>query len=123
MSYNEILHCKGNKNDDPAYVLHRSIYPDDPRLTEIDARRFSINQFNEAKSMDWCLSYNEILHRKGNKNDDPAYTDEKFNNIFNYIVQSEILSDIEHQENLAARLGERLKMRMVSYCKRRPNSY
>ena len=97
----------------------------DPRLTEIDARRFSINQFYEAKSMDWCLSYNEILRRKGNRVDDPDYTDEKFNDIFSYIVQSKILTDIRHQENLAARLGERLKMSMISYYKRRrqPNPY
>jgi len=64
------------------------------------------------------LQYNEILRRKGNRVDDPDYTNQKFNDIFSYIVQSKILTDIRHQENLAARLGERLKMSMISYCKR-----
>ena len=36
----------------------------DPRITEIDARRLSTNQFYRAANMDWCLSYNEILRKK-----------------------------------------------------------
>ena len=95
----------------------------DPRITEIDGCRFSINQFYEARRMDWCLSYNEILRQKGKKVDNAAYTDDKFNDVFNYIVQSGILRDIGYQENLAASLGEHLKMRMIAHCKRRPNPY
>ena len=95
----------------------------DPRITEIDPRRFSVNQFYQARSIDWCLSYNDILRQKKGKVQDPVYSDEKFDDIFNYIVNTGILGDIGHQENLAAGLGERLKMRMISHCRRRQHPY
>ena len=92
----------------------------DRRLTEIDARRLSINQFYRAGNIDWCLSYNETL-RKKRKPDDPLYSNEKFNGVFNAIVESGILEDINHDPKLAASLGERLKMQMISYCRQQQN--
>ena len=90
----------------------------DPRITEIDARRFSVSQFYDARSMDWCLSYNEILRQKGKKPNNLDYTDEKFNAIVDYIRQSGILGDIRYEQDAAARLGERLKMTMIAECRR-----
>ena len=97
----------------------------DPRITEIDPRRFSVNQFYRAQSMDWCLSCNELLRTKSKKVDDPAYTDEKFEDIFRYIKDTGIFRDIEYDETLAAGLGDRLQRRMIAYCRRRerPNPY
>lgn len=90
----------------------------DPRITAIDARRLSFNQFYRAKNMDWCLSYNEVLRQKASSVEDPSYTEEKFNEIFNFIRDSNILHDIEYKPRLAAALGERLKMRIINHCRR-----
>ena len=97
----------------------------DPRITEIDARRLSVGQLYDARDMGWCLNHNESLRRKSNKPDTLEYTEEKFNDIVNYIQQSGILGDISYQQHAAARLGERLKRTIMSNCRRgrRPNPY
>ena len=69
------------------------------------------------KNMDWCLSYNEVLPQKASSVEDPSYTEE-FNEIFNFIRDSNILHNIEYKPCLAAALGERLKMRMINHCGR-----
>ena len=39
----------------------------DPRMTEIDARNFSMEMYYEARDITWCLNYNEQLRmRKSN---------------------------------------------------------
>ena len=76
--------------------------------------------------MDQCLSYNEILRKsRGKLPDDPQYSNEKFENIFNYIVQTGLFADIENNQNRAAAFGERLKMQMIKHCRRanRANPY
>ena len=88
----------------------------DRRITDIDARRLSVNQFYRAGNIDWCLSYNETLRKKG-KSDEPLYPDEKFDEIFNTVLQSGILQDIDHDPKLAAALGERIKMKMITHCR------
>ena len=36
----------------------------DDRITEVDARSFSLGLFYEARSETWCLNYNETIRRK-----------------------------------------------------------
>ena len=97
----------------------------DLQVTQIDARRFSVNQFYCAQSMDWWLSYNELLRAKSKKGDVcQAYTDEKFDAVFNFIRDSKIFEDINYEETLAAGLGERLQRKMIAHCRgNRPNPY
>ena len=45
-------------------------------------------------------------------------TEEKFDDIFNFISDSDILYDIEYKSRLAAALGEQLKMRVTNHCRR-----
>lgn len=89
----------------------------DPRIKEIDARRLSVNQFYRAISMEWCLSYDELLRSKGKQVDDPQYTNDKFDNIFQYIVDTGLFDDIEYSQKRAAAFGERLKIQMIKHCR------
>ena len=58
----------------------------DQRMSEIDARRLTVPQLYQAKSIDWCLQLNDTLRRKGKRIDEPMYSPEKFDNIFQSII-------------------------------------
>ena len=89
---------------------------------KFDARRFSVAMFYQAKSIEWCLSYNDQIRKKGLMSlDDPLYPKEKFDAIFQNILDSGILNDIAYDKNVAAYIGGRLQSKMISYCKHREN--
>ena len=89
---------------------------------EFDARRFSVRMFFLSKSIEWCLSYNEQLRKKGKMSiENPVYPKDKFDAIFQNILDSGILDDIEFDTNIAASIGGRLQTKMISYCKVRQN--
>ena len=89
----------------------------DDRMTEIDARRLSVHQFYMCKSIEWCLSYNESLRRKSGWNDDPVYSEEKYAAIFENIVASGILEDVDNNPQVAAIIGGHLQSNMVRLCR------
>ena len=92
----------------------------DFRMTEIDARRLSVTQLYKAKSIDWCLQLNDTLRRKTKRTgEDPLYPPEKFDDIFQHIINSGIFTDIEHDPSVAASMGGRLQTAMVRYCRKR----
>lgn len=95
----------------------------DSRMYEIDARRFSVRQFYLAKSIDWCLNYNEMVRKKNKRSDEPLYPEEKYDAIFQNIVASGILEDIENNPQAAAVIGGRLQADMVKYCRLRYHPY
>ena len=95
----------------------------DQRMAAIDARNFSVHYFREAASIDWCLGYNEKVRRKGKSKGDPPYSSAKVDDIFNHIINSGILDDIEHDPKLAAGIGEHLQRRLTSYCRRHRARY
>ena len=65
----------------------------DPWMSEIDARRFSVRQLYLAKSLDWCLNYNEMVRKKNGWSEEPLYPAEKYDAIFQHIVTTSILED------------------------------
>ena len=85
----------------------------DSRMDQIDARRLSVRQFYLAKNINWCLSYNEILRKKGKNEHDAPYPEEKYNDIFQYIINSGILDDVNNNPQVAAIIGGRLQSDMV----------
>ena len=85
----------------------------DDRMDQIDARRFSIQQFYMAKNINWCLSYNEMLRKKGNNDDVAPYPEDKYNEIFQYIINTGILDDVNNNPQIAAIIGGRLQGYMV----------
>ena len=94
----------------------------DKRMTCIDARAFSVRMFYCAKSIDWCLGHNGDLRRKGSSvNNGLPYTHDKVDEIFHHMINSGIFDDMNHNPKLAAGLGEALKLKMTSYCRRRFN--
>ena len=60
----------------------------DHRMDQIDARGLSVRQLYLAKNINWCLSYNEMLRKKGRNEDEVPYPEEKYRDIFQYIVNS-----------------------------------
>ena len=95
----------------------------DSRMDEIDARRFSVRYFYLAKSLDWCLNYNEIIRKKTKRRDEPLYPDDKYNAIFQNILASGILDDIEHDPHVASMIGGRLQADLVRHCRYRYQPY
>ena len=69
------------------------------------------------------LSLNDRLRRKGKRVDEQLWPKEKFDNIFQNIIQSGILEDIEHNPSVAASIGGQLQNAMVAYCRRRYQPY
>ena len=96
----------------------------DYRMNEIDARRFSVRQFYLAKSLDWCLCYNEMLRKKKkNRSDEPLYSEDKYAEIIRNILLSGILDDISYDPRIASIIGNRLQTDMVAHCRRRYQPY
>ena len=97
----------------------------DYRMSNVDARRLTVGQLYKAKNMDWCLQLNDTLRRKSKRKtgEEPLYSADKFNDIFQNIVNSGILEDIEHDPSAAASLGGRLQHAMVAYCSKRYRPY
>ena len=89
----------------------------DNRLTYIDVRRFSVNQFWLARHLSWCLSYNETLRPKSNKGE-ITYPEDKYQLILRHVMDSGILDDINNDPQTASCIGGRLQNDMV----RRANS-
>ena len=95
----------------------------DERMVEIDARRLSVSQLYLAKNIEWCLALNDTLRRKSKRIGEPLYPKEKFDNIFQNIIESGILEDIEHNPSSAASIRGRLQTAMITYCRRRYQPY
>ena len=91
----------------------------DARL-KFDARRFSVAMFHQAKRIEWCLSYNDQIRKKGKMSlDEPLYPKDKFDAIFQNIIDSSILDDVNFDTNIAAYIGGRLQTKMITYCRYR----
>ena len=91
----------------------------DARL-KFDARRFSVAMFHQAKRIEWCLSYNDQIRKKGKMSlDEPLYPKDKFDAIFQNIIDSNILDDVDFDTNIAAYIGGRLQTKMITYCRYR----
>jgi hypothetical protein len=95
----------------------------DERMKSIDARNFSVRYFRESASIDWCLTYNEKVRPKGKCRGDPPFSNAKVDDIFNHIISTGILEDIEHEPRLAASIGEQLQRKLTRYCRQRANPY
>lgn len=95
----------------------------DTRMSEIDARRFSVRQFYLAKSIDWCLNYNEMIRKKNKRSDEPLYPAEKYDAIFQNIIASGILEDIGNDPTIASGIGGRLQTDIVRHCRLRYRPY
>ena len=80
----------------------------DTRLTEIDARRFSVRQFFLAKNIDWCINYNEILRKKKSSMEETLYPEDKYAAIFQHILASGILEDVDNDPQVASIIGGRI---------------
>ena len=93
----------------------------DSRMDQIDARRFSVRYFYLSKSLDWCLTYNEQLRKKGKRSDEPRYPEDKYQEILQHIIASGILTDTEpaNDPHVAAMLGGRLQSDLVRICRTR----
>ena len=89
----------------------------DERMVNIDARKFSIYQFYRARMLHWCIDHNE-LHRNPGRHDpeNPDYSEDKFRGIMNYIHQSRILEDINHDPSIASAIGRRIQNEMTRLC-------
>ena len=93
----------------------------DNRLTYIDARRFSIGQFWKARHLSWCLTHNESLRleAQGRSEGDKPYPEDKYQMIFQQIINSGILDDVDNDPQTAACIGRRLQSDMVRRAKSR----
>ena len=83
----------------------------DYRMSSIDARRFSVNQFYQAKDISWCLKHNDHLRIKGRNDDNNVlpYPEDKYNEILQFIEGTGILDDVGNNPKTAAAIGGHLQ--------------
>ena len=89
----------------------------DRRINSIDSRSFSVHYFAMAANIDWCLEYNEKV-RKSGRSREPVYSQAQIDAIFQHILGTGLLDDIEFDEQVAASIGSQLQRKMVAYCRR-----
>ena len=77
----------------------------DRRMMHIDARRLSIGQLEDAKDFSWCLRHNEGNRKKGKHDGDTPYPLDKYDQIFQDILRTGIMDDIDHDPSIAAIIG------------------
>ena len=90
----------------------------DDRMTQIDARRFSVRQFFLNKSLNQCLKITQVkcasnIEGLKNRYNPP----EKIEAIIQNIVASGILHDVDHNPQIASVIGGRLLLDIVTYCR------
>ena len=88
----------------------------DPRMDYLDARRFSLGQFRQAKDLGWCLLQNERQRRNARRGDS-QYDEQKYQSLLQTIKTFGILDDFDHDPHVAAMLMRRLSSDIVKYCK------
>ena len=84
----------------------------DPRITNIDVRKLSINLLYRFRSMAKCLDYNESLRTPGTI-DEPAYPEHKFRNIMRFINSTGIINDVDEDPSRVAMIGRRIQSEMT----------
>ena len=67
-----------------------------------------------AGNIDWCLEYNDKV-RKSGRSREPLYSRAQVDDIFQHILGTRILDDIEFDEQVAANIGSQLQQKMVAY--------
>ena len=92
----------------------------DPRMDCLDARRFSLGQFRQAKDLGWCLLQNERQPRNAIRGE-TRYDEQMYRNLLLTIITSGILNDFGHDPHIAAMLMRRLSSDIVKYCNEQLN--
>ena len=89
-----------------------------PMITSIDARCFSVEYFYRAATFSWCIEYDKkISGASGKKSDENLYTRTDIDNIFQHIVSTGILDNVDASQ--ASSIGQQLERRCVAYALRR----
>jgi hypothetical protein len=86
----------------------------DPRITNIDVQKLSINLLYSSRTMAKCIEYNESL-RTPASNDEPAYPEFKFRNIMQFIQDTGIYNDVEEDPQRVSMIGRRIQSEMIKY--------
>ena len=84
----------------------------DPRITNIDVRKLSINQLYRFRNMANCIDYNESLRTPGT-NEDPAYPEYKLQNIMRFINDTGIIEDVDEDPSRVTMIGRRIQSEMT----------
>ncbi len=92
------------------------------KIDQIDARRFSINYFDLARSDVWCIEYNEQLRHTKGKSDVQLYPEAIYQDIRAYVLNSGALEGMEtpNDPKIAAKMMKRLSTEIVTTCSKRP---
>ena len=85
-------------------------------MINIDARKFSIQQFYRAINYRWCVRYNNLHGSNNNQIDRPTYSEEKYIDILRYIHDSSILEETGYDPAQAALICSRLKRDLTQSC-------
>ena len=90
----------------------------DEEIDYIDARKLSIEQLYQAINLTWCFEYDEILRGPGNIPETLLYGEDVYRSILEFITDSGILVDIDHDGKECAKLGRRIQRDLNRICKR-----
>ena len=96
----------------------------DSRMTEIDARNFSMNMFYEARDITWCLNYNEQLRLKKSDSEKlNLYSEDLYQAVKENILNCGILAGMSqpNDPHIAAMMMRRLSNEVVGACKHLPH--
>ena len=95
----------------------------DPRMTEINARAFSMGLFYEARKLSWCLTYNETIRRKKSDEKPDLYPEDLYLAIRDNIRTSGVLNGMAkpNDPHIAAMMMKRLSSDVVEMCRRLPH--
>ena len=83
------------------------------RCRLIDQKRLSVNQLNRTYDFAWCLNYEESIRQRTKKPDPPLYSDDKYEDIKQYIKQSGILEDVDYDPKCITAICSRLQRELV----------
>ena len=96
----------------------------DPRMTEINARNFSMSMFYEARDITWCLNYNEQLRLRKSKGEKlNLYPEDLYQAVKKNIFDCGILAGMTrpNDPHIAAMMMKRLSNEVVGACKHLPH--
>lgn len=89
----------------------------DEEISYIDARKLSIQQLYQSIEPTWCSDYDEILRGPGDLPEELLYEENLYHRILEFITDTGILGDINHDKKECSKLGRRLQRDLNKICK------
>lgn len=90
----------------------------DPMLSNIDASTLSVHYLRRASGRNWCIKYNESLKIHRVQQGDPLYSQARYREILQMVVNTGIIGELDHNPRYVASFFSRIQSDAIAIARR-----